>query len=348
MIQVVLFFIFYFIAVAYEQQGFKNRNAMLAIACCVFAIIAGFRSWLWPDTGIYIVSFRHANDIWNYSISDKPFAYGEKGFYLISVFVKTITDNDTVYLLAVSFISFFFLYKGLKQYSLFPLVGLFAYIARFYIGRNFIQMRAGLAYLILMLSIKYIYEKDWKRYFLIVFVAWSVHRSAIIAIPLYFVCNWIKVKKFHVYLALAISFIIGMFGQGFMHVFIEDNATDFNIKTYTEEHGDYRYVQSLGLSNPMIYFQSILLLLYTILEKRLKSLDKYYYIIRTAYLYSTMILICFCSYKVLSARTSSIYATLEFAIIPAMIYMFNKRNRLFAYFVTGVALTGIFYMYINR
>ena len=347
MLQVVLFFIFYFLAVAYEQQGFKSRNIALAIVCSVFAIIAGLRSWEWPDTGIYIVSFWRTHTLSEFSFTDRPMAYSEIGFYFLASIIKTILDDDRFYLMVISGLTFYFLFKDLKKYSLFPLVGLFAYISRFYIGRNFIQMRAGLAYVILMLSIKYIYEKDWKRYFIIVFIAWTIHRSALIAIPLYFICNWIKVKKWHVYVAIVVSFLIGLFGQGFMHNFIEDNASDLTITAYTEQ-GDKRYVESLGLSNPIIYFQCFILLIYTFLEKRLASQDKYYYIFRTAYLYSTSILICFCSYKVLAARTASIYATLEFAIIPALIYMFNKKNRQFAFFATGLVLTAIFYMYINQ
>ncbi len=208
------------------------------------------------------------------------------------------------------------------------------------------QIRAGLAYAILMLSIKYILEKDWKRYFLIVFIAWLFHRSCIIAIPLYFVCNWIKVKKWHVYVALAVSFLIGVFGQGFIHSIVEDNATDLNIGTrYTDAGGEKLQLEGLGMRNPMIYFQCFILLSYTLLEERLAPLNKYYYILRNAYLYSTMILICFCTYKVLSARTASMFATLEFSIIPSLIYMFNRKNRQIAFFATGLALTAIFYMY---
>lgn len=347
MIQVVLFFIFYFLAVAYEQQGFKSRNIALALVCSVFAIIAGLRSWEWPDTGIYVVSFWRTHSLWDFSFTDRPLAYSEIGFYFLASIIKTILDDDRFYLMVISGLTFYFLFKDLKKYSLFPLVGLFTYISRFYIGRNFIQMRAGLAYVILMLSIKYIYEKDWKRYFFIVFIAWTIHRSALIAIPLYFICNWINVKKWHVCVALIISFLVGAFGQDIMHNFVEDNASDLTIKAYTEQ-GDRRYVESVGLSNPIIYFQCFILLTYTFLEKRLATQDKYYYIFRTAYLYSTAILICFCSYRVLAARTASIYATLEFAIIPALIYMFNKKNRQFAFFATGLILTGIFYMYINQ
>ena len=278
----------------------------------------------------------------------EPYGYREKGFYFLQVVIKTLIDNVTVFFLFISALSFYFLYKDIKQFSIFPLIGLCAYIARFIIGRNFVQMRAGLAYAILMLSIKYIFEKDWKRYFLIVFIAWLFHRSCIVAIPLYFVCNWIHVKKWHVYVALAFSFLIGIFGQGYVHLIVEDNAGDLNIgDRYVDAGGEKAQLSGLGIRNPMIYFQCFILLMYTFLEKRLAPLNKYYYILRNAYLYSTMILICFCTYKVLSARTSSMYATLEFAIIPSLIFMFNKKNRLLAFAITGVILTVIFNMYLR-
>ena len=351
MFVVIVFFLFYMFAVYLEMKGGKNRDSVLVFACFVLTLLAGFRDiYSWADTLVYYISFRDFTPtIFDYSISDKIFGYSEKGFYFLQVIVKTFVDNTIVFFIIVAALSFYFLYKNLKEYSIFPLIGLCAYIARFVMGRNFVQIRAGLAYVILLLSVKYIYKKDWKRYFLIVFIAWTFHRSCIIAIPLYFICNWINVKKWHVIVALAISFFIGFFGQEFVHSIVEDNASDLNVGIrYVDAGGEKKQLEGLGMRNPMIYFQCFILLSYTFLEKRLAPLNKYYYILRNAYLYSVMILICFCTYKVLSARTSSLYATLEFSIIPSLIYMFNKKNRQFAFFATGVILTAIFFLYYQK
>lgn len=348
---VIVFFIFFFVAVSLEMQGKKkNRDTMLILACIVLAIGTGFRNiYFWPDTLVYAYGFMyHTPDITDFSFIEKPYGYSEVGFHLLQVIIKTLIDNVTVFFLVISAITFYFLYKDFKQYSIFPLIGLCVYISRFIIGRNFVQMRAGLAYAILMLSIKYIFEKDWKRFFFIVFIAWTLHRSCIVAIPLYFICNWINVKKWHVYVALVFSFLIGIFGQGFVHTIVEDNAYDLNVGVrYTDAGGEVGQLEGLGIRNPMIYYQCFVLLMYTFLEKRLAPLNKYYYVLRNAYLYSTMILICFCTYKVLSARTSSMFATLEFVIIPSLIFMFNKKNRIFAFTITGILLTIIFNMYLK-
>ena len=102
----------------------------------------------------------HTPDITDFSITMKPYGYSEVGFHLLQVIIKTLVDNVTFFFLVISAITFYYLYKDFKQYSIFPLIGLCAYIARFFIGRNFVQIRAGIAYAILMLSIKYIYEKE--------------------------------------------------------------------------------------------------------------------------------------------------------------------------------------------
>lgn len=140
-----LFVILYLFAVACEQLK-NNKLAILAILCVILSVFPGLRSLVWDDTGVYVYNFLfNTPTILDYSITDKQAGFSEKGFFFLGVIVKTFTDNYSVYLLFVSFVTFIFIYKDLKQYSIFPFVGLCAYIARFYSGRNFIQIRAGVS-----------------------------------------------------------------------------------------------------------------------------------------------------------------------------------------------------------
>jgi len=65
---------------------------------------------------------------------------------------------------------------------------------------------------------------------------------------------------------------------------------------------------------------------------------------RTAYFYSTFILISLSMYTALSGRTSSMFSTLEMAIIPPIINTFYKNARWIAYMGMGVVFVAIFYM----
>lgn len=137
----VLFVILYLFAVACEQL--KNKKyGVLAALCFILSIFPGLRSLSWDDTGVYVYNFLfNTPTIFDYSFTEEQTGFSEKGFFFLGVIVKTFTDNYPAYLLFVSFITFIFLYKDFKQYSIFPLVGLCTYTARFYSGRNFIQIR---------------------------------------------------------------------------------------------------------------------------------------------------------------------------------------------------------------
>ena len=309
------------------------------------ALIAGSRGLEFSDTGAYTYVFQNeAPTLANYSILSKSMYYDESGFFLLAVLVKTFTSSPRVYLLIVALITMFIMCINDKKYSVYPFIGLCVYVARFYMGRDFIQIRASISYAILFWAIQYIYEKKIVLYFLWVFIAYQFHHSAVVAIPLYFLCNWIELNKWHIVVGLIVAFIIGGVYPDVVRLYVEDNASDLNISADYTTGGTEAYVEGKGLLNPLIYFQCAILLLYTYYEELLAPQNKYYYVLRTGYFYSTLILIVFCTYAVLSGRTATIFATLEMAIIPSLLGIVNSQNRNLAYFIIGVAVTGIFTM----
>ena len=338
---VIFFYVaFYLFALYAEGLQARNKRYWLMAICIVLAFLAGTRDYTWADTEVYVMSFQDytptLSDLTQYS---QPFGYAEMGFYYIGVVVKTFTSNVTIYLLVVALLSFFFLYKAYDKYCLYPIFGVCAYISRFYLARNFIQIRAGLSYAIILMAVQYITKRDWKRYFAWVFVAYLFHHSALIAVPLYFLCM-LDIKKKHIVMGLGVAFVIAAFFSNVVRSMVADNASDLNVDTYVTED----YQRDWGLANPMIYFQTFLLLVYTFTEDRMKLTTSHYLTIRNAYFYSTLILITLSCYTALSGRVSSIFATLEMVIIPSIAYSFLKRDRWIAYLGMGAALTAIFYL----
>ena len=337
---IFLYVVFYLFALYAEGLQARNKRYWLIAICIVLAFLAGIRDSSWSDTEVYIASFLDytptISELTQYS---QPFGYGEMGFYYIGVIVKTFTSNVTIYLLVVALLSFFFLYKAFDKYCLYPIFGVCAYISRFYLARNFIQIRAGLSYAIILMAVQYITKRDWKRYFAWVFVAYLFHHSAIIAVPIYFLCM-IDVKKIHIILGLVVAFVVAGFYSSIIRVLVADYAEDLDAVTYVQDY----YQREWGLSNPLIYFQTFLLLVYSFTEDRMKLTTSHYLTIRNAYFYSTVILIVLSCYTALSGRVSSMFATLEMVIIPSIAYSFMKKDRWIAYLGMGAALTAIFYL----
>lgn len=337
---VSLYIFFYIFALIAEQLKQKDKQMLLMLTCVVMALMAGFRDpSLWADTGVYVMSFEdYTRPLYEWSQVDEPLGYGEYGFYFLGVIFKTFSSNTTAYLTFIAALTFIFMYKDFKRYCYYPLFGVAAYISRFYLARNFIQIRAGLSYAIILWAVQYISKRDWKRYFFWIIIAYQFHESAILAVPLYFLCM-INIKKWHIWTGIAIAFILGGVFTEPMRNLVADYASDI-ASTYVQDE----YQREWGLLNPVIYFQLAVLYLYTQNEEVLKNTSEDYYTMRTAYFYSTFILISVSMYTALSGRTSSMFATLEMAIIPPIINTLSKKNRSIAYIGMGIVLTAIFYM----
>lgn len=324
-----------------KDKDDKIKHRVLLITCFVLSWLAGSRDVnKWADTDSYIICLAQTPTLTEFSFSSNPYGYSELGFYWLSVLIKTITSFYPFYFFVIAAISIWFIYKGLYKYCCYPLFGLAIYIARFFSARNMVQIRSGLAYAVLLIGIKFITERDWKKYFILVFIAYQFHHSALIALPLYFI-TFIKIKKWHVILGLVFAFIIGGFFQGELQNYITDQLEDFDTNAAASYTTGVEVEKAKGLANPMIYFQTLILLIYTFAEDKLKRLDNHYYTIRAAYLYSTMILIAFCMFLALSSRTSTMFATWEVIMIPSLIQVYRKNFNLL-YFVISVGLVGIF------
>ena len=337
---VILYIFFYLFALLAEQLKEIDKRNVLIVTCVVLAFIAGFRDPdHWADTGVYVDSYvEYTKSIFEWSQTDQPYGYSEYGFYFLGVIFKTFSSNATAYLTFIAALSFVFLYKDFRRYCYYPLFGVCAYISRFYLTRNFMQIRAGLSYAIILWAVQYITKRDWKRYFFWILIAYQFHESAFVAVPLYFLCM-VKVKKWHIALGIGIAFLLGGVFTEQVRGMVADYAQDI-ASTYVQEYKQREW----GLTNPVIYFQLAILYVYTRYEKKLKYTSKDYYTMRTAYFFSTFILISISMFTELAGRTASMYATLEMAIIPAIINTFYKDARWMAYIGLGVAFTALFYM----
>lgn len=332
----ILFYVFCFLFI--EGGDKKTSKALLVVSILILTFLIGFRKG-WADQLVYEFAFIKVPTVFDFNFEEQPFGYVEKGYSFLASIVKTIYDNSTFYFVAMGGLSMWLLYKSLTKYCFIPLVGLCDYIARFLLNRDFIQMRSSLAILLIILATKFVYERKIWHYFGVILLAYQFHHLALLAIPFYFM-SYIKFKRWHILAGVILAAIASQTLANYISGWVENYSEDLQYSAYTQ--GTY-VSRALGLANPMILFQSTLLLLFTYSEKDLKPFDKYYYIYRTGYFYSTLILILFCNYTALSGRTSTVFATLEMFMIPLMSRMFVKKNRIIYYVGVGIFLVYFFY-----
>lgn len=340
----LLIFIAYFVfAILADNLQPSKRKKVLAMVCLVLTFMVGFRDInIWGDTAIYVMSFQDSNDLFHLTAFDEPFGYVERGFFYLSALIKVFTDSPEIYLTVISALSFYFLYKSFDKYSIYPLFGVAIYLARFFVGRNMMQIRACIAIAIIIYFTFLIKEKKWWKYLLVIAVSYTMHHSSLIALPLLFLRNYI-IKPKYIYIGIILSLIISQYLSVPIRNLIQ--ASDFAnemASSYIQENSEKAFANNL--TNPVIWYQIFILFAFTFYEKRLMPLSEYYYIFRNGYFYCTCILIILCQFAVLAARSSTIFATFEIAMVPMLLYMFGKRERMGLYFIFGIAYILLFYM----
>ena len=339
MIPVIAFLVFYVFALYVITKKETTQKAILIATLIILTCLIGSRDG-WPDEKVYQIAFSEAPRPWDFiSKNVDSYGYVEKGYLFLASLVKLVLNNSRFYLFCMGGLSMYLLYKGLTAYCAIPLVGLCDYVGRFLLNRDFQQMRSSLAILLLILAIKLIHDRKLVAYMLVVLLAYQFHHLSLIGIPLYFLCK-LRIGPISIIFSLVMAMLLSQLIAGSISDIVDDYSQDLNYDTYVQDE----YVeQALGLRNPMIYFQIVILMVYTFMEPILASKDKFYHLMRWAYFYSTLILIFFCNYTALSGRTSTVFATCEMFVLPSMVSGLGKRLRIVFYVIVGGVLTYFFW-----
>ncbi len=335
----VVFFIF---AIWCDNYNEKTRRGILIVTCVALTFMVGMRDpKVWSDTGAYVSTFLSTHGLLDYTGEDRPMGYGEMGFFYLTVFIKTFTSNYHIFLTAVSAITFFFLYKCFDKYSVYPLFAVAVYLSRFYTGRNMTQIRAGLS-IAIVIYFTFLLPDKRKRwwYLLIIFIAYHIHNSAIVALPLLLLRNY-KIKSPFIYIGIVISLILAASYGNVVKAWVQSSPFIMDMGgDYLREGSSKAF--SNDLSNPVIWYQIFVLFAFTFYEKRLKKLTPYYYLMRNGYFYCTCILIVMCQYAIVAARCSTLFATFEISMVPLLVNVLGKKNRSFVYVVLAVPYIVLF------
>ena len=219
----LLYYIIFLIAVAtyYSSVGYGSRTVNQRYALvAMFAFLAffvGLADMLGGyDRYIYAELFDDTADMVNDGIFDfRQSAVAnlypkEYGYQIYNVIVGAITDNRYIFILITTCVIYTLLFHSIKDYcNNYPFaVILFLGLWFFF---TFTYLRQVIGATIAWLSIRYIIDRDLKRFLLVWFIAWSFHNSALILLPMYFVPVRKFEKKKVIYVMIA-AFLLGLTG----------------------------------------------------------------------------------------------------------------------------------------
>ena len=118
----------------------------------------------------------------------------ERGYLLLCAIIKSLGFSFFGFTLIWTIIFYTLMIKGLREFvpswSIF--LAVFMYKIMFY--DTFTSMRQGLTIAIFCYILRFLRDRDWKKYFIWAFIAFFIHNGAIILFPIYFI-NYMPISK---------------------------------------------------------------------------------------------------------------------------------------------------------
>lgn len=207
--------IFLIVAVIFGVgYGVVDKSVKLLIgfmaSLCIFVGIAdmlgGYDRYIYGEVFDYIADVTDLGA--SYAVGGCfDFFPGEQGWTILNILISFITSNRYIFILTITIIIYTLLFLSIKKYAEnYPLaVVLFLGLWFFF---TFTYLRQVLGATITWLSIRYVIDRKLWKFLLIVFIAYNIHKSAIIFLPLYF----IPIRKYSANFVVIFMFFMFVFG----------------------------------------------------------------------------------------------------------------------------------------
>ncbi len=215
MVPYLIFFVINSFLVLFDFIDKKRKEFGFALSFILLAFLAGARYKIGgSDYNVYeyIYNLTPPSPLKIFQGKFHPFMLlVERGYLLINSIFKIFFNKVNYLFLAIGIFSSFLLIKNLKKYSKYVFLGVIIYLGKGYLYYNFVAMRQVIAMMVSWYALEFLCQKRFVPYFLLIAIVSTIHSSALIMIPMYFILNK-KLSNQKVIILLISFFIIGITG----------------------------------------------------------------------------------------------------------------------------------------
>ena len=160
----------------------KPNKLLIFISMFSLVMVAGLRNNI-GDTYFYMHSYTLLED---QSLSDIKFE-GDFGFNILQLLLYQISDDPQLLIFTTALVTNVLIVITLYKYSRMIELSLFVYIASGLFTVTMNGIRQSLAAAIIFAATKYILDGNFKKFLLVILLASTIHQTALIFIPIYFI-----------------------------------------------------------------------------------------------------------------------------------------------------------------
>jgi hypothetical protein len=304
MFVIVLFLIVAFFAIIPLIDS-KYKLCAFIFINVILVCFAAFRGEDFTDYKNYIMYFERNGDI-----------FVEPAFILISAVIHLFSYNVIFLFVIFAILGVSLKFLAIKELTQLWLLSIVIYISYFYILHELVQIRAGVATGFLLLCIKPIYDRNFKRFMFLAFLAITFHYSAILIIPLYFL-NKNPSKKWLLF-SVPLAYLIYFLGVNLI-VFLPVTGIQEKIELYKQLNEELQE-ETINVFN--LLFLARVAIFYFIIWKYelINSHNKYTPVLLKIYGISLMSLLLFAQMPVVAFRLNEFFGIVEIILVPLIYY----------------------------
>ena len=192
-----------------QNFSMQRKKIVTVISFTILILLAALRSpEVGTDTANYVFGY---NKIANQNFSGIfDVVRWEEGYVLLNKIISIIFNNEQALIIITSLLCTGLIFLFVYKYSVNTVFSIYLYISLFYYFASFNIIRQYLAIGIILLAYKFILERKFFKYLLLILLAASFHQLALLLLPIYFLYG-MKLNKRNV-LLLTLGSIILIYG----------------------------------------------------------------------------------------------------------------------------------------
>ena len=364
-----------FSLITIDKRGKKYTNLSLFISFVILVLLAGLREGS-PDQLTYVYIFRNTQSLFSYLVNgaqDEFFRYGfelpdvmgvngygygiEFGFIILVSVIKSVTANETIFFIMLAGMIIGPVVYASKRLSPYPLLSILIYFSwQFYF--NLGALRHAMVSSLLILAVVFVvnnkFFKTWAIYITSVFI----HKVSIF-MGIVYVFKKLKLNPRTYIAILMISFGIGIFGGIFFSSF--KLLSNYLPQVWNEKFYLYQALSKSGGFTTNFAGSESILKGYTIKHLTLIFVSLLYFsalrlkfgnkfdIIFGLYISSIFVMLVLLDFKIGSDRVSNYLSISEIILIPMILSIFVKRERIFILiFILSLMFIQLTMLYGNQ
>ncbi len=327
-----LVFLIIFVAGFLEVLG-ANRQSKVFLTLLSLFIIGCLQSFRW-ETGTDWFPF------WDFFVNSKTFddyfsSDFEFGYAFFNYIVGILTRNYTFFLAIYSFIMMWLYRKAAIDNGSYLII-----IILFMFCGAVLPVRQALSIAIVFYGYKYLIQRNFIPFLFVVLIATSIHRSAIIFFPSYFIVNY-KFSSKVLLLSYILSVLIGLSGTmltWMINIFLTYGLGVEGV--LAEKLG--AYLSGRAANEPISFVQFIFSLLsnviwiFLFLYFRIKNTNKRYDILLNIYFMGLIINRMFVLAAPDFARLALFYSGSFILLIALILERIKLSNRIILYVIVSI------------